>query len=381
MNASPSFANHPEPDATHASLEPWSLKEFPHHVESCLRDYFAAQEHLIDPIGSPVNESVSLLRDYVLGGGKRIRPTYAWAGFGAVGGWKDDEYNPAAVLKAVSSLEFIQACALIHDDYIDSSDTRRGNPTIHRSVEASHRSRGWRGSSEHFGASLSILIGDLAMVWADDMFHSSALPPQALARAFEPWRGMRTEVIGGQILDIVNEASGSESVDRAQRVNRFKTAAYTIERPLHIGATLADGTPSQIAALRKYGRDIGIAFQLRDDLLGVFGDPAITGKPAGDDLREGKRTVLIAKAVQRADARGDKEAAQAIREGVGMVESADDIAALATIIRATGAEDDVEALISELTAQGLAHLADAEFEPGAVEALEALADKATARLY
>ena len=219
------------------------------------------------------------------------------------------------------------------------------------------------------------------MVWADDMFHSSALPPQALARAFEPWRGMRTEVIGGQILDIVNEASGSESVDRAQRVNRFKTAAYTIERPLHIGAALADGTPSQIAALRKYGRDIGIAFQLRDDLLGVFGDPAITGKPAGDDLREGKRTVLIAKAVQRADARGDKEAAQAIREGVGMVESADDIAALATMIRATGAEDDVEALISELTAQGLAHLADAEFEPGAVEALEALADKATARRY
>lgn len=361
------------------SSAPIGLSDIPGHVEACLEGFFDEQAAAVAEIGAPVAESVDLLRAYVLGGGKRIRPTYAWAGFGAVGGWKDGEYNPDAVLRAVSSLEFIQACALIHDDYIDSSDTRRGNPTIHRIAEGQHRADGWAGSSEHFGASLSILIGDLAMVWADDMFHGSGVPEEARARAFSPWRGMRTEVIGGQILDITNEASGSESLERAQKVNRFKTAAYTIERPLHIGAALAGGSEEQIDALRAYGHDIGIAFQLRDDLLGVFGDPAVTGKPAGDDLREGKRTVLVAKALERADAAGDTATALLIRQGVGTVTTPDDIARLAEAIRSTGAEDDVEALIGELTKQGLDRLGQASFVPGAVEALEALALKATAR--
>jgi geranylgeranyl diphosphate synthase type I len=360
------------PEITHA---PYSLGEIPTKVEDSLREFFAARSPEVAAIGGPVTEAVQFLEDFTLNGGKRIRPLFAWCGFGAAGGWEKREYNPAQVLNAISSLELIQACALIHDDYIDSSDTRRGAPTVHRRAERIHAERGYNGSSEHFGASTCILAGDMAMVWADDMFHGCGLEAEAIARAFEPWRAMRTEVIGGQLLDIHNEAAGTESLELAQNVNRFKTAAYTIERPLHIGAALAGANADTIEALRAYGRDIGIAFQLRDDLLGVFGDPAVTGKPAGDDLREGKRTVLIALALQSAD----DSTAELIRSGVGTVSSTADIANLADAIKSTGAADEVEALIEDLTASGLAHLGDVELAEGAKENLLALAHKATAR--
>ncbi|QDZ42929.1 polyprenyl synthetase family protein [Corynebacterium sp. sy039] len=356
------------------SSSPFSFEQLPRHVERCLNDYFQHRWDEITKIGSPVVEAMSILKNYVLNGGKRIRPMYAWVGFSSSYGWERTEFTPQAVLQAVSSLEFIQACALIHDDYIDSSDTRRGHPTVHRQAENIHNQRRWSGSSQHFGASLSILIGDMAMVWADDMFHSTNLPTDALTRARIPWEAMRTEVIGGQLLDIINEHSADESIDRAHNVNRYKTAAYTIERPLHIGAALAGASEKTIAALRAYGQDIGIAFQLRDDLLGVFGDPTITGKPAGDDLREGKRTVLIATALTLDPQRSDY-----IRTHLGQVTEAEDIAQLAQTLRDTGVEEHMEQLISSLTESGIAHLEQCDLAPGGRDALIQLAHRATAR--
>lgn len=147
--------------------------------------------------------------------------------------------DPEAVLASISSLELIQACALIHDDIIDASDSRRGQPTVHRTAEARHRDNSWNGDSAHFGESIAILLGDLAFAWADDMFRTSGLSDAAIARTSNAWRGMRTEVIGGQLLDVFLESAGSESIELAENVNRFKTAAYTIERPLHIGAAIA----------------------------------------------------------------------------------------------------------------------------------------------
>ena len=183
---------------------------------------------------------------------------------------------------------------------------------------------------------------------------------------------MRTEVIGGQLLDMMLESLGSESVEMANRVNRFKTAAYTIERPLHLGAALAGAGDSLIDAFRGYGRDIGIAFQLRDDLLGVFGDPAVTGKPAGDDIREGKRTELFATALELLD-QADPAAAQELRDGIGKTEDEAELRRLAALIRSSGAEDAVEARIEELTASGLGFLAGAGINDAAVEALTVLA--------
>ena len=356
---------------------PPSLQEIPTAVHQELATFFDDRRNKLAEIGAPTVEAISQLESFVLNGGKRIRPLYAWAGFIGAGGL-DSAENATAMVRAASSLELIQACALIHDDIVDASDTRRGNPTVHRGVEAVHRNLKWDGNAEIFGRNMAILIGDMALVWAEDMFQDSGLSPQALARARSPWRGMRTEVIGGQLLDISLEASGQESVALADSVNRYKTAAYTIERPLHLGAAIAGADPALIEAFRGYGRDIGIAFQLRDDLLGVFGDPEITGKPAGDDLREGKRTVLVARALQRAD-ESDPSAARTLRASLGATDESSEIERMAKIIDDSGAPEEMEARIDALTASGLEHLESAAVPAEVKETLRSLAVRATSR--
>ncbi|SER37612.1 polyprenyl synthetase family protein [Corynebacterium cystitidis] len=355
-----------------------SLNDVPAAVTEELRIFLDQRNDDVAKIGAPVTRAVEHLHSFVLNGGKRVRPLYGWAGFVGGGGLENSPEDPHAVLRAVSSLEFIQACALIHDDIIDSSDTRRGNPTVHRTVEKLHADSGWKGNSLHFGQSTAILIGDLALVWAEDLWRYSGLSTEALERAAEPWRAMRTEVIGGQLLDINLEATGDESPALANAVNRFKTAAYTIERPLHLGAALAGAPEKTISAFRGYGHDIGIAFQLRDDLLGVFGDPEITGKPAGDDLREGKRTVLLSLALARAD-EADPTAAAALRAGVGTVTDPTDINKLATIIKDTGAVEQIEQQITTLTESGLAYLTAAGVDKHVHDRLRELAIRATER--
>ncbi|WIM66984.1 polyprenyl synthetase family protein [Corynebacterium breve] len=359
-------------------LQQLHIHDVPQAAHRELEAFFQQRTDAITAIGQPVTDAVQYLHDFVLGGGKRVRPLYGWAGFVGGGGLENSVEDPAAVLRAVSSLEFIQACALIHDDIIDSSDTRRGNPTVHRAVEATHKEAKWSGDPFHYGVSTAILVGDLALIWAEDMWRYSGLSPEALERAAEPWRGMRTEVIGGQLLDISLEATGDEDPAMANAVNRFKTAAYTIERPLHLGAAIAGAPAATIAAFRGYGHDIGIAYQLRDDLLGVFGDPKVTGKPAGDDLREGKRTVLLALALQHADAH-DPQAAAELRAGVGQTSDPATLSRLATIIAETGAVDQVEKHISTLTSSGLKYLTEAGVDAEVSEALRDLAIRSTER--
>jgi len=354
------------------------LVEVPAAVNAQLAEYFSYRAPEVAALGSPFQKSVSYLEQFVLGGGKRIRPLYGWAGFVGGGGLEKGEEDPQSVLRAVSALEFIQACALIHDDIIDASDTRRGQPTVHRAIEAEHQERDFLGSSPAFGEHAAILIGDLALVWAEDMWRSSGVSNAALDRAAEPWQGMRTEVIGGQLLDIMLEAEGSESAEAANTVNRYKTAAYTIERPLHLGAALAGATDAIIEAFRGYGRDIGMAFQLRDDMLGVFGDSAITGKPAGDDLREGKRTVLYATALKLLDEADPGQAAK-LRAGIGTVEDPDAVDEIASIIGGSGAVEAVEEEIDRLSTSGLAHLDSVTLSDEVGEILRTLAIKSTAR--
>ncbi|APT85101.1 polyprenyl synthetase family protein [Corynebacterium aquilae] len=349
----------------------------PAAVTQRLDEFLTAQCAVVDDIDNSISYAGQLLKDFCLGGGKRIRPLYAWAGFVGAGGL-DTSINPDHVLSAISSLELIQACALIHDDIIDASDTRRGQPTVHKAVQARHSAHSLAGDGADFGAAVAILLGDLALAWSDDMLLTSGLDGEILARVRTPWQAMRTEVIGGQILDISAHAAGDESMEEAWKINRFKTAAYTIERPLHIGAAIAGADADIIQAYRAYGRDIGIAFQLRDDLLGVFGDPAVTGKPAGDDLREGKRTVLFATAVQQAD-KTNPEAARYLRDNIGRVETPEDIRTMSNLLIELGAVDRVEEHISQLTASGLAALENVTLAEGVGEMLTNLAIKATAR--
>ena len=213
----------------------------------------------------------------------------------------------ADVLLLFAALELLHACALVHDDVIDAlGDPSRpadGAPAVRRPAS---RPRSWHGSSEQFGLSAAILLGDLSLVWADDIVATADLPADAHRRVQRVWADIRTEVLGGQYLDIVAEASGAESVASAMNVNTYKTASYTVTRPLQLGAAAAADRPDVQAIFHEVGTDLGVAFQLRDDVLGVFGDPAVTGKPSGDDLRSGKRTVLLAEAVERADEVGSR---------------------------------------------------------------------------
>jgi len=265
---------------------------------------------------------------------------------------------------------------LFHDDVMDGSDTRRGLPAAHRRFAGVHRGAEWLGSPENFGVGAAILLGDLCLSWADEVLLTSPFGEAALRRGKAVYDEMRTELMAGQYLDLLEQARGGGSVERALRVVRYKSAKYTIERPLHLGAALAGADPSVFAAYSGYGLPLGEAFQLRDDILGVFGDPAETGKPAGDDLREGKRTVLIAIAVEHSTA----QQAAIVRRHLGdpgLDENG--VAVLREIITDTGALAHTEDLITTMLGNSLAALNTAALDPEARDILTGLAYAATRR--
>ncbi|MFE3249552.1 polyprenyl synthetase family protein [Streptomyces sp. NPDC059209] len=347
-------------------------------VDTVLQGFFAERRADALAIGPGFAAAVAELEGYVLRGGKRVRPAFARAGWIGAGG---DASGPdaEAVLHCCTALELLHASALIHDDIIDASLTRRGFPAAHVTFADRHRSRGWAGDPETFGAGAAILVGDLAQAWADDMIHMSGLPADAKTRLAPVWSAIRTEVLAGQLLDLTAEASGDEDIDSALRVNRYKTASYTVERPLHLGAAIAGADLGLVAAYRTYGVNIGIAFQLRDDLLGVFGDPAVTGKPSGDDLREGKRTVLFATALQRAAA-SDPAGAEFLRAKIGTDISDGELAAMRAVIEATGAVDHIERDIARRTDRALTVLRTSSATAEAKDQLAAMAISATQRV-
>jgi geranylgeranyl diphosphate synthase, type I len=341
-------------------------------VTATLADFIRTQRRRLEAIEkdalTPVVDAVESL---VLGGGKRLRPAFAYWGYRGAGGEDRDE-----VVAAVSALELVQASALIHDDVMDGSDTRRGEPAAHRRFAAAHRAGGWRGDADSFGSAAAILLGDLCLVWSDEMLHRSGLDPATLARARPVFDEMRTEVTVGQYLDIEAQATGDPSTQRASLVARYKSGKYTIERPLLLGAALAAAGPEIVRAYSGYGLPLGEAFQLRDDVLGVFGDPAATGKPAGDDLREGKRTYLIAATLETVDAA--TRAAVERRLGDPALDQSG-VSALCEVIASSGALARTERRIAELTDAALAALDSAPLAPEAVETLTALAAAATRR--
>nr|WP_229676030.1 polyprenyl synthetase family protein [Hoyosella rhizosphaerae] len=356
-----------------------AARDLPVAISGELQKFFVSREALVAPIGPHYEAVADLLAKFVLRGGKRVRPVFAWLGWVGSGGNPESPEAPS-VLTACASLELIQACALVHDDIIDNSDTRRGHPTVHVEFAAHHANSAWNGDADRFGVAAGIITGDLAFAWADDMFHGAGLPRESHLRAFPVWSAMRTEVLGGQLLDIVVEASDDGSLESAEKINRYKTAAYTVERPLHLGAAIAGANDELISAFRTYGECIGIAFQLRDDLLGVFGDPELTGKPSGDDLIEGKRTELLAHALKRADAQRPQDA-QFLRKAIGTDLSAHDIDTIRSLLVDLGAVDAVEQRISTLTDRGLAALENSTATDSAKQQLHQMALTVTRRAF
>ena len=316
-------------------------------VQACL-DEFVSEHRLLMATVSPDTLSLIDSLEGLIAGGKRLRPAFAYWGFRAAGGTDSDD-----VLRACASLEFLQACALIHDDVMDASDTRRGKPAIHKQFEAMHISNSWNGSARLFGEGAAILVGDLALSWADEMLLKSGLAEDQVTRAKTVYDVMRTELMGGQYLDLLEQVRGDITHDRAETVIRFKSAKYTIERPLLMGAAIFGSSPELDEILSQYGLALGEAFQLRDDLLGVFGDSALTGKPAGDDLREGKQTMLIA----FANANTKEAEKKFIKDNLGSPALDESIILeLQNILVSCGAQDFIENRINDYLKKSLVAL-------------------------
>lgn len=361
-----------------------SQQDVPGAVDEVLRTFFGASIAALDTISPRAAQAGHALDEFVLGGGKRIRPLFIHAGWHCgttAGGRPVDGLNAAGteplMLRVGAAIELIQACALIHDDILDRSDTRRGHPTVHRRFESLHTDLSWTGDAAHHGSSVAILLGDLALAWADDLVHGyrptsdAPTPPPLPAAAGAAWSQMRTEVLGGQLLDITNEASADETVDAAYRVMEYKTAAYTVARPLQIGAALA-GAPEELSAqLLQIGIDLGLVFQLRDDLLGAIGDPEQTGKPSGDDLVAGKRTVLIARAL----ADSDPATAETLRDLLGRPLAEAELSTARGILADSGAVAAVEAEIDRHVRDARAAIDALDVSPAARDDLTSLAHR------
>ncbi|MEV5355216.1 polyprenyl synthetase family protein [Streptomyces sp. NPDC052693] len=366
-----------------------------HELDARLR-----QAHGVDAVFA--RDLAERVAAFTLRGGKRLRTAFAWCGWRAAGGSSD----ATAVLRTGAALELLQACALVHDDVMDGSPVRRGGPALHVEFAGRHpagpgtapdtartvtsgpsgasaagscgaSAAGSYGASaaRSFGVSAAVLAGDLALAWADDLLTETALGSPHGTRLHQEWRAMRTEMVAGQYCDLRAQASGASGEEEALTIAALKSARYTVARPLALGAALAGAGTRTTEALRSAGHCAGLAFQLRDDLLGAFGDPALTGKPADDDLRSRKLTPLLAAAVRLAGATGDREAARVLAPG------AHDrpehlVRGMRAALERTGARAEVEARTAELAAAAVRHFEATGAEPGVRREFAALVERA-----
>jgi geranylgeranyl diphosphate synthase type I len=355
--------------------DPASLARIRSEVATALSQFLTGQRAVLASISAEMLPWIESMTE-LLAGGKRLRPAFCYWGWRAAGGQDCPEIYAAA-----ATLELLHVSALVHDDVMDSSDTRRGRPAVHRQFAARAAGAGFAGAADAFGAGAAILLGDALLSWTDELFHCSGMSPEALRRGQPVLDAMRTEVAAGQYLDLVSQVTRNDTVQSAMQVVTYKTAKYTIERPLHLGAAMA-GSPGELAAVAvaatctEYGLPLGTAFQLRDDILGIFGDPALTGKPVTGDISEGKRTVLMALARERASA-----AQLAVLERhLGDRALTDEGAAeVRNVITESGALAECEMLISASVKEATTALDGAPITEDARQALTELAVIATVR--
>jgi geranylgeranyl diphosphate synthase type I len=342
-----------------ATAAPPSLARIARRVDDRIRCLLHEETARWAMVDAELAEPLAALSELVLGGGKRLRPAFCyWAYVGAGG----DPDHPL-IIDAGAALELLHTFALIHDDIMDGSSTRRGMDTIHVRFEQRHAVDGWRGEGRRLGEGVAVLVGDLAFVYADRLL--AAAPPSAIAVFTE----LRVEVNVGQYLDLIGAARGDVAEESARRISLYKSGKYTVERPLHMGAALAGRLDQLVEPLSRYGLALGEAFQLRDDLLGAYGDETVTGKPVGEDLRDGKPTVLFAIARARADGAGAR-----LLDRYGAPDlSEEEVLELQEVLVETGAVGQLERSIENLVAQATFALEGAPLVP---EARLALADLA-----
>ena len=340
---------------------PTSLAAIASRVQQRLREFLEPEEARWSAFDDDLAEPVREIGRLALVGGKRLRPAFCHWGFVGAGG---DPGDPM-IVNAGAAFELMHAFALFHDDVMDDAASRRGEPTTHTVFAQHHRDQGWAGEARRFGEGIAILVGDLAFVYADQLM------AEASPSAWRMWNELRIELNVGQVLDIVGSVRNERRRYKAERICRYKSGKYTIERPLHLGAVMAAADRSDVLlpALSAYGLPLGDAFQMRDDVMGAFGDAAVTGKPVGGDLREGKPTPLLARAVEAATA-----AQLDVLSLVGTVHlTDDDVARVQQVIVDSGALAYLEARIAALAAEAVIAIGHAPITSEARDELVSLA--------
>ena len=332
-------------------------------VDAELRAFVLARRDIMARLAPEPVVLIDELSRTLAAGGKRLRPQFCYWGYRAGGG-----AETTGIARVGAALELLHTFAVIHDDVMDRSHLRRGEPTAYRHLAAE---KGTPEAQDPFGRSAAILAGDLAQAFADELFVSSGFPPPRLLEAFRHFNEMRTQAVAGEFLDLLLARRGHADETEARRVASLKSASYTVVGPLLVGASLAGAEPGIVGALEGYGWALGEAFQLRDDVLGTFGDPAVTGKDRDTDIREGKQTALVAKARRLAG----EGPSHAVLERLGRADlMADEIEGIRLAIRESGAVAETVALIDSLAAKAVAALEDAPIAPGVASALRSLAD-------
>lgn len=340
-------------------------------IDSELLEFTRARAEQLNAIDSNLAPVADALTDFITDGGKRFRPIFAYLGYLGTGTAPSEK-----ALRACAALELVHVCALIHDDVMDGSDTRRKKPALHKRFEKLHRTNGYAGESEKFGVAAAILLGDLALSWSDEMLSESGLTSADTQRAAPLFYEMRAELMAGQYLDVLEGALASSDLDRSRKIARFKSGKYSIERPLQFGVALAGKFPELQNLFSDYGLPLGEAFQLRDDILGVFGDSALTGKPAGDDIREGKRTVLMALATSKMSDTSHSILQSAL--GNPNLDNSQ-VAQIQELVKDSGALAECEKLIEQLLQESLRALEHPALDTSVANYLREMAVAATNR--
>ncbi|GGX24247.1 polyprenyl synthetase family protein [Streptomyces noursei] len=354
-----------------ATAQPIDLPAARAQIDTVLTDFLNAKTDAAAASGLP-RDLAQAVRRHLQAGGKRLRPLLCVTGWHAADGHGDT----IPLLRTAAAVEMFHAFCLIHDDIMDNSEMRHGRPTVHRHLAADYGVGHSPEQARKLGADAALLVGDMALAWSDELLHTAGHPSTTLAALHDVIDLMREEVIYGQYLDLTSTGQATGDIEQALQIILYKTAKYTVERPLHIGATLAGADQHLLDALSAFALPLGEAFQLRDDLIGAFGNEATSGKSCLDDLREGKPTVLIAHALKAAD---DTQA-RLLRTLYGNPRLEEDSAAtLRTVLKATRADQTVEHMIADRFEHAVTALYEAPIPPHVQGQLRHLAENATWR--
>lgn len=346
------------------------LNRFRSRFDPVLAAFLAKETEAATMIRPELTELLKVSVEFIMAGGKRLRPAFTYFGYKAVGG-VDEE----AILKAAVPMELVHAGALIHDDVMDNSDIRRGKPTVHKVFEKSL-------GSKATGTATAIVAGDQILALADRALSEYPYFDERFRNARKIFDQMCVEINYGQYLDVIGNFMGLVDDDWVMKVMRFKTAGYTVEKPLAIGAVLAGVDNKKQEVLSGYGVPLGIAFQIRDDILGMFGTEAEVKKPVDSDLKEGKKTLLVIHALGELENQQRWEERQKFLGTLGNPElTEEDYRWCQDLMTETGALEYCENQVGALTERAKQSLLKEDFDPQAKKYLLGIADYLVARRH